>query len=163
MYCNHAYIFYVLLVIILFVSINLLLLQYHVSQMFSSEKHKLQFHNEYSPMNLAYPANNLTQQLVLSRSLRPRKYHFLQQKTKGEIAEPPIPSQMLEKYALNNRYFKNSIERSFTPNMNAAYLPYYPFFPSMLFRSIKICYLKFPPMLILYEETFLNTLEIEMV
>ena len=122
MYCNHAYIFYVLLVIILFVSINLLLLQYYVNQMFSSEKHKLQFHTEYSPINLAYPVNNLTQQLILSRRLRPRKYHFLQQKTKGEIAEPPIPSQMLEKYALNNRYFKKLVNYTIFRYFNQAFL-----------------------------------------
>ena len=109
MYCNHTYIFYVLLVIILFVSINLLLLQYYLNQMLPSEKHKLQFHNQQNPMNLVNPANKLTPQPIFSGRLRPRIYHFLQQKTKGQIAEPPIPSQMLEKYALNNRYFKRLV------------------------------------------------------
>ena len=109
MYCNHTYIFYVLLVIILFVSINLLLLQYYLNQILPSEKHKLPFHNQHSSMNLVTPANKVTPQLIFSGRLRPRMYHFLQQKSKGQIAEPPIPSQMLEKYALNNRYFKKLV------------------------------------------------------
>ena len=77
--------------------------------MLPSEKHKWQFYNEYTPMALANPANRVTPQLMLSGRLRPRQYHFLQQKTIAAIAEPPIPSEMLEKYALNNRYFKRLV------------------------------------------------------